>query len=99
MFRDLHLPPTYLPEWVAELKAQTESFLVKPRTAAAGRTIQELQLRTKTGTSILAVVRDGSRVANPAVDFCLESGDVLILLGDPDQIHAALEYLEAHSTG
>jgi uncharacterized transporter YbjL len=96
MFRDLHLPASYPPEWAADLKIQTESFLIKPSTLAVGRTIQELGLRTKTGTSIIAVVRHGSGVANPSPDFLLESGDVLTLLGSSEQIDSALEYLESH---
>ena len=50
-----------------------------------GRTIGELEVRTKTGASIVAIVRDGQGLTNPGPDSRFESGDMVGVLGTPDQ--------------
>lgn len=51
----------------------------------AGRTIGEEEVRTRTGASIVAVVRGEDVVTNPGPDFMLVAGDVLGVLGTPGQ--------------
>lgn len=53
--------------------------------AMAGRTIGELGVRTKTGASIVAVVRGEDVTTNPGPDFAFAPGDTLGVLGVPDQ--------------
>ena len=53
------------------------------------RLIRELALRTQTGTSVVALERDGNRQINPGPDEELRAGDTILLLGTPDQLEAA----------
>lgn len=59
-----------------------------------GSTLGQSQLRKKTGASVIAVMRDGEAVPNPAVDFMFEEGDTLLVIGSPEEAEAACELLE-----
>jgi CPA2 family monovalent cation:H+ antiporter-2 len=50
-----------------------------------GRTIGELEVRTKTGASIVAIVRDDLVLTNPGPDVRFEPGDMVGVLGTTDQ--------------
>jgi CPA2 family monovalent cation:H+ antiporter-2 len=56
---------------------------------AIGKTLAELDLRAKTGASVLAISRDGGGTANPRPDEPLRTGDVLALAGSDEAIAAA----------
>ncbi|MDP9454717.1 MAG: cation:proton antiporter [Actinomycetota bacterium] len=51
----------------------------------ANRKIGELDIRARTGASVVAVVRDEDVAANPGPDFELAPGDLLAVLGTPEQ--------------
>lgn len=68
----------------------TETFGIKPDSAADGKTLGELNLRSLTGASVVAVVRDGQRETNPGADYRLVAGDILLLLGTPEQTSLAM---------
>lgn len=59
---------------------------------AVGRSLAELDLRARTGASILAITRGGQAV-HPSPTEPLHAGDVLALTGSEDAIHAARELL------
>lgn len=48
---------------------------------AKGKTLRELEVRERTGTTVVAVVRDGFEQFSPAADFVLKTGDVLLAVG------------------
>ncbi len=50
-----------------------------------GRTIGDLKVRSETGASLLAVVRDEEVIPNPGADLRLKSGDAVGVLGTPEQ--------------
>ncbi|HVM11324.1 MAG TPA: cation:proton antiporter regulatory subunit [Actinomycetota bacterium] len=52
-------------------------------TPYAGRTIGDTAARTRTGTSIVAVVRGADAHPAPGPDFGLEAGDTLVVVGTP----------------
>jgi CPA2 family monovalent cation:H+ antiporter-2 len=54
----------------------------------AGHTLAEVDLRARTGASVVALYRDGSLVPSPTPDFKLAPGDRLGLIGDPAHIEA-----------
>ncbi len=62
---------------------------------ASGRTLREIDLRGRSGASVVAVARGGDLTGNPAPDFALRSGDVLWVWGQPPQLEAARALLEA----
>ena len=47
----------------------------------AGKSIVDLQIREKSGCSVMALKRNGSVIINPAADLILEKKDELILIG------------------
>jgi CPA2 family monovalent cation:H+ antiporter-2 len=98
MFRDLHVPATFLSERGPLSKAQTDSFLLMPNSAVVGKSIKDLQLRAKTGASIVAVMRENNPFVNPPPDFLIRPRDVLILLGNPEELEKCLHYLEEAQT-
>ncbi|RVX40470.1 potassium/proton antiporter regulatory subunit (CPA2 family) [Nonomuraea polychroma] len=50
----------------------------------AGRPMGEARVRTRTGASIVAVVRAGRVVASPGPDFVFQAGDVVVVVGSQD---------------
>jgi TrkA domain protein len=55
----------------------------------AGRTLGDTALRSRTGVSVVAVVRDGDTFPSPAPDFQLEPGDTAVVVGTPEGIRNA----------
>jgi len=49
-----------------------------------GRTLGDTQARTRTGASIVAVVRGPQVVASPRPDFVLRADDVVVVIGDAE---------------
>ena len=64
-----------------------------PDSHAAGRTLAELDLRARTGASVVALFRDGALVPSPVPDDRLEAGDRLGLIGEPPHVQAAEKLL------
>ncbi|SCK16434.1 cation:proton antiporter regulatory subunit [Streptomyces sp. WMMB 322] len=59
---------------------------VRAGTRFAGSPLGETRARTRTGASVVAIVRDGDVVASPGPDEVLRPGDVLIVIGTHDGI-------------
>src|SRR5437870_943186 len=57
-----------------------------PSSAAVGKTLAHLNLRGRTGATVLAVTRAEGGVIIPTADEVLRAGDVLALAGSPDAI-------------
>ena len=55
---------------------------VPPESAATGRTLRELDLRRRTGATVLAVERCGELQVNPPPELRLETGDGLLAFAD-----------------
>jgi TrkA domain protein len=49
----------------------------------AGRPLGDTRARTRTGASIVAVVREGEVIASPRPDFPFAAGDVVVVVGTP----------------
>ena len=73
--------------------ASTETLILEDNSPATGRTIGELELRRRTGATIVAIVRDGRTDINPGSEFKFEAGDIIVLLGTPEQIDLAVEQI------
>lgn len=76
-------------ENVAEIRHVIEGLAidwtpVAADSAAAGTPIGDGQFRTKTGASIVAVIRDDIPVPSPDADFVLNPGDVVVAVGPTD---------------
>jgi CPA2 family monovalent cation:H+ antiporter-2 len=70
-------------------------LLVAPGSPAVGRSLAELDLRGKTGATVLAIRRGEQTLLVPSGAQRLEAGDLLALAGT----HEALEAAETLVTG
>ena len=55
---------------------------------AEGRSIRSLDIRAKTGASVVSVVRAGERFRNPGPDWTFQAGDMVVAIGDPPCLKA-----------
>jgi len=72
----------------------TDVFLVAPDHAAAGRTLRELELRRRTGASVIAWVRDDQPETTVDPDHEIQPGEALVLVGGHAAIEKAFRALE-----
>jgi CPA2 family monovalent cation:H+ antiporter-2 len=56
---------------------------------AVGKSLAELNLRARTGATVLAIGRGGGGFASPTPSEPLQAGDVLALTGSDDALEAA----------
>jgi CPA2 family monovalent cation:H+ antiporter-2 len=68
--------------------ARLHSVAVEQGAAAVGRSLGELELN-ELGAEVTAVRRRGIRGADPAADFVLQAGDVLVLRGPQEALELA----------
>ena len=90
-----------LPEPTAEFRAITKVQALMPGLGATvavqltaackgvGRSLGELDLRGRTGASVLAIRRDGAPLPSPGPGERLREGDVLALTGTADALESA----------
>jgi len=69
-----------------------------PGDAAVGQTLGQLQLRSVTGATILAITRDGQELLEPSSTETLRAGDTLALVGSHGAIDAATAVLTTPPT-
>lgn len=53
-----------------------------------GKSIKELAIRTRTGASIVGIIRNGKFYPNPDARYRFAAGDLVAVLGEPQQISA-----------
>ncbi|MER7276471.1 cation:proton antiporter regulatory subunit [Dactylosporangium sp. NPDC000244] len=75
-------------EQLAEMQRQvaglvTEQLVIAPGSPYAGRTLGDTRARTRTGASIVAVVRGNDVIASPRPDFGLRASDLIVAVGTP----------------
>lgn len=73
-------------EAVAAVQQEIEGLAIEwielaPTSPASGATIGDGMYRTKTGSSIVAVIRDGQSIPAPGPEFPLLTGDVIVAVG------------------
>jgi TrkA domain protein len=71
---------------LAELQQRIEGLAIdwlpiRPASPYAGRTIADTQARSRTGTSIVAILRGDGAIPAPTPDARLEPGDTLVVVG------------------
>ena len=71
----------------------TEQIVIGPGSPYDGRTLGDTQARTRTGASIVAVVRDQRVIASPRPDFGFRAGDVVVAVGTADGTAAVVDLL------
>ncbi len=88
-----------LPELAHHLRGGTltdvevETVRIDADSPAVGKTLAEVNVRVRTGTSVIALMREGVTTSNPGGTFQMEEGDVLVLLGEREQLRRAMGLL------
>jgi CPA2 family monovalent cation:H+ antiporter-2 len=99
MLRSSSLPMIHLSEIADALDGTaTETIYLTTESPALGKTLAKLNLRNQTGVTVVAAVRAGATEINPGGDFKLQADDVLVLLGDAENINVARNLLQKDST-
>jgi TrkA domain protein len=62
---------------------------IRPESPFVGRRLGETRARTRTGASIVAIVREDQVLASPGPADIFRSGDVLVVIGTEDGIAVA----------
>jgi TrkA domain protein len=84
---------TQLAESLAQVQQRVEGLAIDwlPLPASspfAGRTIGDAGVRTRTGVSIVAVLRGDEAFAAPGPEFGLQADDTVVVVGTPEGIRA-----------
>ena len=66
---------------------------IDPASGSVGQSLAELNLRGRSGATVLAISRSGESIAVPTAGERLQAGDVLALAGTHEAIAAAKEML------
>ncbi|GAA4575181.1 cation:proton antiporter regulatory subunit [Planotetraspora kaengkrachanensis] len=66
---------------------------ITPGSPYAGRPMGDARVRTRTGASIVAIVRSGLVAASPGPEFMLADGDVVVVVGSPESTAAVADIL------
>jgi CPA2 family monovalent cation:H+ antiporter-2 len=74
--------------------AATQNVKLSQASPVVGKTLGELNLRGKTGATLIAVVRGDDTKIGPGANYKLEASDVLILFGKPESIERAIKLLQ-----
>jgi len=72
----------------------TEQLPVPAGSPFAGRPLGDTQARTRTGASIVAILRRGTMHPSPAPDFVFEPGDLVVTVGTREGIDAVGRILD-----
>ena len=71
----------------------SDIFSIIEKSPAIGRSLEEINLPSRSGVSVIAVVRDGKSYPNVDNDFKLAVGDMLVLLGGHKALDEAAQIL------
>jgi TrkA domain protein len=83
----------HITESLAHLQQQVEGVGIDWLEIGAGspfegRMLADTQARTRTGVSIVAVLRHGTTIPSPRPDFVFEAGDTVVVVGTPAGIRS-----------
>jgi len=81
-------------EWLPEI--EIDGYRITEGSHLSDRTIKELQVRKKTGVTIIAVRREKVVHPNPEPDYVLKEGDFILFTGDRENMNNALKYFQGN---
>lgn len=73
--------------------ASTEAVFIEEHSPAVGKTLAELDLRNRTGATVIAAVCDNDTKINLGPTYQITANDIIVLLGNPKQIEKAIEII------
>ncbi|WP_104168343.1 MULTISPECIES: cation:proton antiporter regulatory subunit [Arthrobacter] len=71
----------------------TRQFYIDHGSPFDGRTLGDTRMRSRSGASLVAVLRSGQVQASPAPDFTLAGGDLLVVVGTSEGLDTAADIL------
>jgi TrkA domain protein len=85
-------------ERLADLRYEVEGLSIEWVTMSAtssltGKTIGDGAIRTRTGASVVAVIRGETSFPGPGPDFRFEADDVVLVMGSVEGVHMAAQLL------
>ena len=94
------LGATRVAQQLADLQQRIEGLVidwlpVRGDSFYVGRTIGDARIRSRTGVSVVAIVRGDDAVPAPGPDQPLHSGDYLVVVGTARGVEQAVELLRA----
>lgn len=75
----------------------TDTFYINEKNKYAGKTIGELNLRSKTDATIIAIVKKGTTITTPTAKDILQIGDTLVITGTHKAVDLAFDMLSEKS--
>jgi CPA2 family monovalent cation:H+ antiporter-2 len=72
---------------------EIEWFKIPPRNPVVGQSLEDANLRARTGASVVAILRERELIANPKSKAIFQAGDRVGLIGDEQEIRKAGEIL------
>ena len=95
MLRSASLPPVEMGNLNEALHdAITETLTLKSDSPVIGKSLGELDLRGKTGVTVIAVVHEGETKVSPGANYTLCKGDTILLSAPAEKIEKATELLQ-----
>jgi monovalent cation:H+ antiporter-2, CPA2 family len=79
-------------EWLPEI--EIDGYRIPEGSHLNHKTIKELQVRKKTGVTIIAVRREKEVHTNPEPDFKFKQGDFILFTGDRENMNTAIQYFK-----
>ena len=74
--------------------ASTETVTLDDRSPVIDKDLGELDLRGKSGATVIAVVRGEETPISPGANYNLSSGDVIVLLGSAEKVGRAIAIIQ-----
>ena len=75
----------------------TDTFYINEENKFKGKTIGELNLRSKTDATIIAIVRRGTAITTPTAKDILQTGDTIVITGTHKAVDDAFDLLSRKS--
>jgi len=82
-------------EWLPEI--EIDGYRIPEGSHISDKTIKELQVRKKTGVTVIAVRRGKEVYANPDPDFKFKKGDIILFTGERENMKTATNYFRGES--
>ena len=61
-----------------------------------GKTIRELDIRSRTGVSVVGIMRDKEVFPNPDIEYGFAAGDSIAVMGNPQQLDVLQKQISGH---
>jgi len=79
-------------EWLPEI--EIDGYRIPEGSPLSEKTIKELQIRKKTGVTVVAVRRGKTVHSTPEPDFMFKTGDFILFTGERENMNNALQYFK-----